>query len=165
MELYSRRNIKKTLDFTGIPALAAISHGTHSLDPAEALGKIAGRGKAQHARDLREGHTGFCQEVQTLLDPAGQQVIDRRSAVFPAENMDQVVLAYMGYSSQVIQSQALFEMIFDITAHYGTFLAGFMDGRHEGDGKLAAPHEQEQYHLQQILTDSTVAGKLIFDFF
>lgn len=99
MELYSRRNIKKTLDFTGIPALAAISHGTHSLDPAEALGKIAGRGKAQHARNLREGHTGFCQEVQTLLDPAGQQVIDRRSAVFPAENMDQVVLAHMGYGS------------------------------------------------------------------
>ena len=52
--------------------MAAVGHRAHSLDSAEALGKIAGGGKAQHAGNLGEGHAGFCQEVQALLDSAGQ---------------------------------------------------------------------------------------------
>ncbi len=134
--------------FGGFPALAAIIHRAHSLNPAEALGKIAGGGEAKHAGDLGEGHAGLRQEVQALLNPAGQKIIDRRRAVFPAEGMDQIVLAYMGYGGQIVQGQAFFEMIIDITAHYGAFLAGLMDGRHESDGKLAAAHEQKQHDLQ-----------------
>ncbi len=134
--------------FGGFPALAAIIHRAHSLNPAEALGKIAGGGEAKHAGDLGEGHAGLRQEVQALLNPAGQKIIDRRRAVFPAEGMDQIVFAYMGYGGQIVQGQAFFEMIIDITAHYGAFLAELMDGRHESDGKLAAAHEQKQHDLQ-----------------
>ena len=79
--------------------------------------------------------------------------------------MSQVVLAHMGYGGQVVQGQALLEMIFNITAHYGTFFAGLMNGRYEGDGKLAVPHEKKKYDLQQVLADGAVAGKLSFDFF
>lgn len=59
MELCGRGNVKRVLDFIGFPALVPIIHGTHPLNPAEALGKIAGGGEAEHAGDLGEGHAGL----------------------------------------------------------------------------------------------------------
>lgn len=79
--------------------------------------------------------------------------------------MNQVIFADMGQGGQVIESQAFFEVVFNIAAHNRTFLAGFTDSRDEGHGKLTMAHQKQQNDFQEILADRMIARMFIFNFF
>ena len=58
-----------------------------ALHPAKALGKVAQGGKAKNLRNKRAGVVGLPKKKTALLNAAGDEVVDRRGAEFPAEGV------------------------------------------------------------------------------
>ena len=126
--------------FSPVSALNPVGHGTDPLNFPKTLRKIAGGRKTQHTGDLRQGDACLGEKVEALLNPAGEQIVDRGDSVFPAESVSQIIFADMSHRSQIVKSQIFFEVIFNVTPDNGAFSAGFAGGGYKGDGEFAAAH-------------------------
>ena len=71
-----------------LPRLTAVFVGGHALRLAEALGEIAGGGKAHQLADLRQTVAGVAQHMLALLNAAAVQVSNGGNAVLPLEGVD-----------------------------------------------------------------------------
>ena len=67
--------------------MLTIFHGAYALCSSEHLGEIAERGETQELCDLGHGQIRFRQQIFTLLNSAGDHVIDRGDAILPLKGM------------------------------------------------------------------------------
>ena len=91
--------------------------GADSLGIAEALGKIAGRGKTQNSGDLGQGQVCFSKKAFAFPDPAGDHIIDGRNTVFPFEGMGHVIFIDADFLGELIQCDVFFIVLIDIVPH------------------------------------------------
>lgn len=73
---YSAVRFEPSASYPLFQVCSAVLHGTDPLHSAEALGEVAGRGKAQHLGDEGEGVVGFPQEEAALFYPTGDEIVD-----------------------------------------------------------------------------------------
>ena len=90
-----------------LPRLTAVFVGGHALRLAEALGEIAGRGKAHQLADLRQTVTGVAQHMLALLNAAAVQVSNGGNSVLPLEGVGQIVFVQVGKLCQQVQRDIL----------------------------------------------------------
>ena len=94
-----------------LPHLTAVFIGGQAFRLAEALGKIAGRGKAHQLADLRQTVTGVAQHMLALLNAAAVQVGDRGDAVFLLKGMGQIVFVHSSSETAVLNMIPFFAPI------------------------------------------------------
>lgn len=90
-----------------LPRLTAVFVGGHALRLAEALGEIAGGGKAHQLADLRQTVTGVAQHMFALLNAAAVQVSNGGNSVLPLEGVGQIVFVQVGKLCQQVQRDLL----------------------------------------------------------
>lgn len=82
--------------------ISSVVHGAGAVGFMENLGEVARGGKTQNEGDLGDGKVGFCQEVFTFLNAAGDQIIDGRNPIFLLESMREVVFVHVCFLGELI---------------------------------------------------------------
>lgn len=72
--------------------------------------------------DLRQRVVRGAEEIAALLDTPGNEIVDGRDAVFPAEGMDHIILIDVGQLREQLQIDALLKVAVDIPAHGGALI-------------------------------------------
>ena len=90
---------------------------THSFKIPETLGEITRRGKSQNSRDLRLGKIRFGQKPFPFPDPAGNEIVNGRSAIFPLKGMSHIVFVDADFFRKQIQCDVFLIMMVNISLH------------------------------------------------
>ena len=101
------------LPFISLPVFG----GADARGGPEALGEVAGGGKAAHAGDLGQGVVGGTQQLLALPDAQLLDIVEGGQAKFLAEGMGQVEFVHVYALGQKVQGQGLPVVVFDISAH------------------------------------------------
>ena len=113
--------------------------------------------------DLRQRVVRGAEEIAALLDTPGNEIVDGRDAVFPAEGMDHIILIDVGQLREQLQIDALLKVAVDIPAHGGALLTGPPPRRRYAEREIGPAHKADQQHLQQVLTHHLIALRLCLD--
>ena len=140
-----------------LPHLTAVFIGGQAFRLAEALGKIAGRGKAHQLADLRQTVTGVAQHIFAFLNSAAVQIGDRRDAILFLEGMGQIVFVDVGEFGKCFQRDSFAVVAVQIPRELHTLPA-------VGAGRFlylqrtrGTPPQPDEPHFQQILPDRFAA--------
>ena len=121
------------------------------------MGKIAGRGKAHQLADLRQTVTGVAQHIFAFLNTAAVQIGDRRDAILFLEGMGQIVFVDVGDFSKDIQRDIFAVVAVQIPLDLHTLPAVGAGRFLYLQRKRGTPHQPDEQHFQQILTDRFAA--------
>ena len=140
-----------------LPHLTAVFIGGQAFRLAKALGKIAGRGEPHQFADLRQTVAGIAQHIFAFLDAAAVQVSDGRNAILFLERMGQIVFVDVGNFGKGIQRDILPVVVVQIPLDLHTLPAVGAGRFLHLQRKRGTPHQPDQQHFQQILTDRFAA--------
>ncbi len=119
---------------------------------AENLREIRLGGKSSRLRNLCNGIVRSFKEMSGLVQPAADQIIDRRDSLIFFESVNHIIFIHIGQPAQHLKGNIFRKMFIQILFNKTAFSGGFVN-RSAVQRRLCVPHQQKQQDLQKILTD------------